>query len=227
MIYIRTECRCTTKEETSSPNVRTHSLFLTAVIAALEGRKRVLTTILMKTPSPAVVRVCDPEGRRKTQHIFWEDMTRMFFFALMAADAQFSFLTEQMSLKRGLKHFKKSGLEALMAEMSQLHYWETIKPVFADSMTREQKRQALRYLMFLKEKRCGRIKARGCTDGRPKKILVPLPFARIHCSLRQSLLRSKGERWSQSTSRERLYRPTLINLSTSSWRMCLLMCCSW
>ena len=34
-----------TKEETSSPTVRTHSLFLTAVIAALEGRKVVTVDI--------------------------------------------------------------------------------------------------------------------------------------------------------------------------------------
>jgi Reverse transcriptase (RNA-dependent DNA polymerase) len=75
-----------------------------------------------------------------------------------------------MSMKRGLKHFKKKGLEALMAEMSQLHYRKTIKPIFADSLTREQKLQALRYLMFLKEKRCGRIKARGCADGRKQRL---------------------------------------------------------
>jgi hypothetical protein len=69
-------------------------------------------------------------------------------FALMDADAQFSFLAEQMSLKRGLKHFKKKGLEAHMAEMRQLHCRKTIKPLFADSMTREQKLQAFRYLML-------------------------------------------------------------------------------
>jgi hypothetical protein len=93
-----------------------------------------------------------------------------FLFALMDADASFSFLTEQMSMKKGLKHFQKKGVEALLAEMSQLHYRNTIKPVFADSMTREQKLQALRYLMFLKEKRCGRIKARGCADGRKQRL---------------------------------------------------------
>jgi hypothetical protein len=75
-----------------------------------------------------------------------------------------------MSMKKGLKHFQKKGVEALMAEMSQLHYRETIKPVFADSMTREQKLQALRYLMFLRENRCGRIKARGCADGRMQRL---------------------------------------------------------
>jgi Reverse transcriptase (RNA-dependent DNA polymerase) len=51
-----------------------------------------------------------------------------------------------------------------------MHYRKTIKPVFADSMTRQQKLQALRYLMCLKEKRCGRIKARGCADGRKQRL---------------------------------------------------------
>jgi hypothetical protein len=37
-------------------------------------------------------------------------------------------------------------------------------------MTREQKLQALRYLVFLKEKKCGRIKARGCADGRKQRL---------------------------------------------------------
>jgi hypothetical protein len=68
-----------------------------------------------------------------------------FLFALIDADASFSFLTQQMLLKKGLKHFQNKGVEALLAEMSQLHYRKTIKPALANSMTREQKRQALRY----------------------------------------------------------------------------------
>ena len=37
-------------------------------------------------------------------------------------------------------------------------------------LTRDQRRAALRYLMFLKQKRCGRIKGRGCADGRKQKV---------------------------------------------------------
>jgi hypothetical protein len=88
----------------------------------------------------------------------------------MDVDASFSFLTEQMSMKKGLKHFQTKWVEVRLAKMSQLHYRKAIKPVFAGSMTREQKVQALRYLMFLKEKRCGRIKARGCADGRKQRL---------------------------------------------------------
>lgn len=40
----------------------------------------------------------------------------------------------------------------------------------AASLSSEQKRKALRCLMFLKEKRCGRIKGRGCADGRKQRL---------------------------------------------------------
>ena len=38
-----------------------------------------------------------------------------------------------------------------------------------DNLTKDQKRASLRYLMFLTKKRCGRIKARGCADGRKQR----------------------------------------------------------
>lgn len=34
----------------------------------------------------------------------------------------------------------------------------------------EDKRKALGYLMFLKEKRCGKIKGRGCAGGRKQRL---------------------------------------------------------
>ena len=37
-------------------------------------------------------------------------------------------------------------------------------------LTREEKRKALQYLMFIKRKTCGRVKARGCADGRPQRL---------------------------------------------------------
>eukprot|EP00957_Ditylum_brightwellii_P201450 15325703-Ditylum_brightwellii.AAC.1 len=43
-------------------------------------------------------------------------------------------------------------------------------PVDAKSLTYEQKISALQYLMFLKEKRSGEVKCRGCSDGRKQRI---------------------------------------------------------
>jgi hypothetical protein len=75
----------------------------------------------------------------------------------------------QYTLKRGLKEFGSDGLIALSKEMAQLHMRKVAKPVDGNNLTRDQKRASLRYLMFLTKKRCGRIKARGCADGRKQR----------------------------------------------------------
>jgi hypothetical protein len=80
------------------------------------------------------------------------------------------FMTEQMSLKRGLKHFGTKGADAVIAELRQLHYRQAIEPKMPATLTAEERKRALRYLMYLKQKRCGRIKARGCADGRKQRL---------------------------------------------------------
>ncbi len=42
-------------------------------------------------------------------------------------------------------------------------------PINKYDLTATERKGALRYLMFLKEKRCGTIKGRGCADGRPQR----------------------------------------------------------
>jgi hypothetical protein len=74
-------------------------------------------------------------------------------------------MTEQMSLKRGLKRFGEKGAEAVVAELHQVDYREVIQPMLPSKLSSDEKKRALRYLMYLKQKRCGRIKARGCADG--------------------------------------------------------------
>jgi hypothetical protein len=75
----------------------------------------------------------------------------------------------QYTLKRGLKEFGKDGFVALGKEMEQLHTRKVAKPVDGSHLTRDQKRASLRYLVFLTKKRCGRIKARGCADGKEEE----------------------------------------------------------
>ena len=62
------------------------------------------------------------------------------------------FMTEQMSLKRGLKRFGKAGADAVVSEMQQLEIRNVIKPTKASDLTRAHKRAALEYLMYLKQK---------------------------------------------------------------------------
>jgi hypothetical protein len=44
-----------------------------------------------------------------------------------------------------------------------------MEPMDPKSLSPADRKGALRYLMFLKEKRCGKIKGRGCADGRPQR----------------------------------------------------------
>jgi hypothetical protein len=69
------------------------------------------------------------------------------------------FLSPQVSAKAGLKMFGDKGATAIMKELGQLILMAVIKGCFAHQMTLEQKQKVLRYLMFLKEKGAGVLKA--------------------------------------------------------------------
>ena len=73
--------------------------------------------------------------------------------------------TPQMSLKAGLHTFGSDGMKAVEKETRQLHDREVMTPVHKKCLTSKQRKEALAYLMFLKRKRCGKIKGHGCADG--------------------------------------------------------------
>jgi hypothetical protein len=75
------------------------------------------------------------------------------------------FVIEQMFYQKGLKVFGKRGANAVICEMRQLDELKTIVPEHPDNLTPKQKQEALKYLMFLKEKQIGVVKGRGCADG--------------------------------------------------------------
>ena len=58
----------------------------------------------------------------------------------------------QVSMKTGLKLFGQAGNVAVKSEMGQLHEREVMKPITMKELTPSQKRKALTYLMFLKQK---------------------------------------------------------------------------
>jgi hypothetical protein len=76
----------------------------------------------------------------------------------------------QHSIKKGLKVFGEDGAKAVVSEMTQSHKRNVIKAKKANMLTREEKQKALNYLMFLKKKRCEKIKGHGCADGRKQCI---------------------------------------------------------
>ena len=80
--------------------------------------------------------------------------------------------TTQMSMKQGLKVFGAGGYTTVKQEMQQLHDRRVMQPVRRKDLLLAQKREALGYLMFLKKKRCGKIKGRGCADGRKQRAYI-------------------------------------------------------
>ena len=118
------------------------------------------------------------------------------FTLLMGDDAEqvFNFLTKQMSAKKGLQQFGEAGADAIKKELEQLVYRKVMQGRSAGQLTTTQKKAALRYLMFLKQKRCGRIKGRGCAAGR-----------------KQHLWKSKEETSSPTISVEALFITCLID----------------
>ena len=69
------------------------------------------------------------------------------------------------SLQKGIKKFKRKGFDAAKGEMKQLHDRECWSPILVSSMTPSEKRKALESLIFLVEKKDGKIKARHCANG--------------------------------------------------------------
>ena len=77
----------------------------------------------------------------------------------------FNFLTEQMLAKAGLKEFGELGAASIMKELERLLYWKVIMGHKASSLLPSQQKATLQYLMFLKEKHCGKVKAWGGAHG--------------------------------------------------------------
>ncbi len=75
----------------------------------------------------------------------------------------------QLPLKVGLKEWGTEAHKAAHTEMKQLHFRDTFKPLHWHELSHTEKQTVLKSHMFLKEKRCGKIKGRGCVDGRKQR----------------------------------------------------------
>ena len=72
---------------------------------------------------------------------------------------------ETFSLKRGIARFGEPGRKAAKAEMRQLHERTAFTPLHPEEMTAAEHHKTLESLIFLVQKRDGRIKARTCANG--------------------------------------------------------------
>jgi hypothetical protein len=114
----------------------------------------------------------DKYGPRTARYSMRQRRAPDYSHLFVNADEDGPLATPQMSMKRGLKVFGEDGVEAVKKEMLQLHERKVMEPKHATELTQEQRREALAYLMFLKRKRCGKIKGRGCADGRKQRAYI-------------------------------------------------------
>eukprot|EP00978_Attheya_sp_CCMP212_P040600 scaffold223530_cov39-Attheya_sp.AAC.1 len=99
-------------------------------------------------------------GKRKSKHNLQARKPRDYSHIHTTLE---SIVMTQYSMKKGLKVFGEPGVNAVVDKLQQLHDRGALEP--KNGLSRDSKRAALHYLMFLKKKRCGRIKGRGCADG--------------------------------------------------------------
>mmetsp|Transcript_2109 Transcript_2109/g.4555 ORF Transcript_2109/g.4555 Transcript_2109/m.4555 type:complete len:142 (+) Transcript_2109:2776-3201(+) len=94
----------------------------------------------------------------------------------------------QLSLKQGLKQFGDRGRDAVSAELQQIHMKQTFTPSDFKALTKEQRGRVLESLIFLEEKRSGKIKGRICADGRKQRKWTPKEDAASPTIMTDSIL---------------------------------------
>eukprot|EP00804_Cyclotella_cryptica_P007868 CCRYP_001430-RB/>CCRYP_001430-RB protein AED:0.37 eAED:0.34 QI:0/0/0/1/0.25/0/5/0/757 len=100
---------------------------------------------------------CDTELQDELAQSELDDHAVMYIVGMIMA--------QQYSLRKGLKLFGKEGKKAAMSELTQLHEMDAYYPVHAHELTRQQRIEALSSLIFLTQKRGGRVKGRTCVNG--------------------------------------------------------------
>jgi hypothetical protein len=79
----------------------------------------------------------------------------------------------QYNLKPGLRKFGKRGAIAVRDELTQLHIMDTWTAMDPSKLPREERMKALSSLLFLKEKRTGKVKGQACINGAPQRAYIP------------------------------------------------------
>ena len=72
-------------------------------------------------------------------------------------------------MSKVIKAFGEPGVASVLKYLKQLHDRVFMDPKNSDEMTKCHKKLALQHLIFLKQKRCGKINGRRCVDGRFKR----------------------------------------------------------
>ena len=81
----------------------------------------------------------------------------------------FGHIMTQMTATAGIKKHGQAAVDALLQEFCQLDSTNVFEPLDASTLTASQKRESLRAVNLIKEKRSGKLKGRTCADGRSQR----------------------------------------------------------
>ena len=95
-------------------------------------------------------------------------------------------------MQKGLKKFKAKGFDAAKGEMKQLHDRLCWQPIDVSSMSASERKKALESLMFLVEKKDGKIKARHCANGSKQRQWMRSEEAASPTVMAESVLLTAG-----------------------------------
>ncbi|KAL7522827.1 hypothetical protein ACHAWX_007557 [Stephanocyclus meneghinianus] len=79
---------------------------------------------------------------------------------------------DQYGQQKGLKTFEEQGVESVQAELSQIHMQNTFTPTKFEDLSPEQRRKAIKTLIFLEQKHSGKVKSRFCAVGQKQRVDV-------------------------------------------------------
>jgi hypothetical protein len=79
----------------------------------------------------------------------------------------------QMTATKGMTLFGEKAVAAMFKEYNQLNDMMVFGRIDPDELTAQHKRDALRAVNLINEKRCGRVKGRTCADGSKQKAYIP------------------------------------------------------
>lgn len=98
--------------------------------------------------------------------------------------------TPQMFVDKGLKVFGDKGQDAVKKELQQFHDQQVRKALKPDQIDNQKHKMALEYNMYLNQKHCRKIKARGHADSRPQQVYITKEEVRSPTVMLESLLLS-------------------------------------
>jgi hypothetical protein len=131
-----------------------------------EPFNRLISTRSGRVSRPVHKHVITHQGHLQTQSTETQqyslDSAKVIANTISTINHQFA---QAYSLMKGIKEFGYKGRQATHNEMKQLHDRIVFKPIAIKELSTLEKTRAMESLIFLTEKKDGRIKARTCANG--------------------------------------------------------------